>query len=117
MKIPVSILRSVLGRHVLLQSSLAGLDRIWSEKLAVVHELLQLMLLVLALFVDLLDGIDAQPRVLLPGTLSHAGSNAFLFLNGKDLELWILNHCLGHSLGAIVVVFGILKWWRRHLWL
>jgi len=72
-------------------------------------------LLILTLFVDLLKRLHGQPRLTFSGAFSHARPHAVLFLNRKDLELRILNHGLCHSLGTIVVVFGILEWWRGEL--
>ena len=72
-------------------------------------------LLMLTLFIDLLKRLHGQPRLAVSCAFSHACPHAVLFLNREDLELWILNHGLCHSLGAIVVVFGILEWRGLHL--
>lgn len=45
----------------------------------------------------------------------HTCSHTFFFVDGEYLKLWVLNHCLSHSLSTIVVFLWILKWWWLNL--
>ena len=42
----------------------------------------------------------------------HAGSHAFFFIDREYLELRILDHRCGHSLGAVIILLCVLQRWR-----